>query len=163
MDSLKEAAASGGPGYCSVYSFPRGHSRDDNIPEINTVFFDLDIPSSEGVYDPQAGGATDDWRRDMSKLLVRARMVARVILDAGLAEHFRVAYSGHKGIHLYVDFPAIDAELGPLQQYKNGIDNYATEMIDFLADETGVRLHEWVDVTNHELGRLARHPNTPRQ
>jgi hypothetical protein len=160
-ENLKAAAESGGPGYCSVYSFPRGHSRDDNIPKINTVFLDLDIPKSQGVYDPQDGGSTQDWRRDMSKLLVRARMVARVALDADLAKHFRVAYSGHKGIHFYIDFPEVGSKLGPIQQYKNGISAYADEMIDYLSDKAGVRLHDWVDVTSHDLGRLARHPNTP--
>jgi hypothetical protein len=63
-----------------VYSFPNGHSQDGNIPKIDTVFFDLDIPSGEGEYDPQSGGKTENWRRDMSKLLVRARMIANVIL-----------------------------------------------------------------------------------
>jgi len=93
----------------------------------------------------------------MSKLLVRARMIADVILDAGLESNFRVSYSGHKGIFLYVDFPA----LGPLQQYKNGIGLYADELIDFFAAEAGVEIHRWVDVNSHDLGRLARHPNTP--
>lgn len=160
IDSLKQAANSG-PGYYSVYSFPRGHSRDDNVPKIDTVFFDLDIPKGEGEYDPHEGGETASWRRDMSKLLVRARMIAKAILDADLEQHFRVSYSGHKGIHLYVDFPAIDCELGPLQQYKNGIGLYADELIDFFAAEAGVEIHRWVDVNSHDLGRLARHPNTP--
>jgi hypothetical protein len=159
--ALREAADSGGPGYVSVYSFPRGHSREENIPKIDTVFLDLDIPSGQGEYDPKDGGSTQNWRRDMSKLLVRARMIARVAIDAGIADHFRVAYSGHKGIHLYIDFPEINPNLGQLQKYKNGISNYATELIDELASEAGIRLHEWVDVTSHDLGRLARHPNTP--
>jgi hypothetical protein len=72
-----------------------------------------------------------------------------------------VAYSGHKGIHLYIDFPAIDPELGPLPQYKNGISAYADGMMDYLSDKAGVNIHDWVDVTSHDLGRLARHPNTP--
>lgn len=161
IDSLTQAAKTGGPGYASVYSFPNGHSQDGNIPKIDTVFFDLDIPSGEGEYDPQSGGKTENWRRDMSKLLVRARMIANVILDEGLEDHIRVAYSGHKGIHLYVDFPALDYELGPLQQYKNGIDRYADELIDFFAEAAGIEVQRWVDVTSHDMGRLARVPNTP--
>jgi hypothetical protein len=131
------------------------------VPKIDTLFFDLDIPKGEGEYDPQSGGKTQNWKRDMSKLLVRARMIAQVIQDAGLADHMRVSYSGHKGIHLYIDFPALAPTLGPLQQYKNGIDAYATELMDFLAEEAGVEIHRWVDVNSHDLGRLARHPNTP--
>lgn len=104
-DSLMRAAENGGPGYTSVYSFPNGHSTDGNLPKIDTLFFDLDIPSDEGSYNPREGGEVAAWRRDMSKLLVRARMVAQVIRDADLAKHVRVAYSGHKGIHLYIDFP----------------------------------------------------------
>ena len=160
-DNLVEAANNGGPGFTSVYSFPNGHSQDGNVPKIDTVFFDLDIPTGEGEYDPQSGGRTENWRRDMSKLLVRARMIANVILDEGLEDHFRVAYSGHKGIHLYVDFPALDCDLGTLQQYKNGIQNYAENMTDFFADAAGIEIHRWVDVTSHDMGRLARHPNTP--
>lgn len=161
IDCLSRSAEEGSPGYLSVYSFPRGHSKKDNIPKIDTVFFDLDIPKGEGEYDPRSGGTTSNWKRDMSKLLVRARMVARVILDAGLEEHIRVSYSGHKGIHLYVDFPPIDTNLGPLQQYKNGIASYAEDLIDFFADEAGVEIHRWLDVTSHDLGRLTRVPNTP--
>jgi hypothetical protein len=158
---LTEAGESGGPGWGSVYSFPRGHSQDGNIPRIDTVFIDMDIPSSEGDYDPKEGGTEEEWRRDVSKLLVRARMVARTLLDDGLAKHFRVAYSGHKGIHLYIDMDPISPDLGPLSQYKNGIQAYADGMIDHLEQAAGVRLHEWVDVTSHDLGRVARVPNTP--
>jgi len=161
IDNLTAAAENSGPSYTSVYSFPEGHSQDGNIPKIDTVFFDLDIPTGEGEYDPQSGGKTENWRRDMSKLLVRARMIAKVILDEGLAEHFRVAYSGHKGIHLYVDFPTLDYDLGVLQQYKNGIQQYAENMTDFFADAAGIEIQRWVDVTSHDMGRLARHPNTP--
>lgn len=75
-DSLMRAAENGGPGYTSVYSFPNGHSTDGNLPKIDTLFFDLDIPSDEGSYNPREGGEVAAWRRDMSKLLVRARMVA---------------------------------------------------------------------------------------
>lgn len=158
---LSLAAKKGGPGYASVYSFPRGHSQDGNIPKIDTVFLDLDIPSGEGQYDPQSGGKQENWRRDMSKLLVRARMIAKVIMDSGNQDHFRVAYSGHKGIHLYIDFDELDPDLGSLQKYKNGIQQYAHGLIDHLAEEAGIEIQRWVDVTSHDMGRLARHPNTP--
>lgn len=161
LSKLTEAAQHGGPGYTSVYSFPRGHSQDENVPEIDTVFFDLDIPSGEGSYHPSHGGTEAEWRRDMSKLLVRARIISRTILDAGLEQHFRVAYSGHKCIHLYIDFEPIPADPGSLTRYKNGIATYADDFIDFLSDEAGVELHRWVDVNSHDLGRLARAPNTP--
>jgi len=161
IDSLCLSAKGKSPGYQSVYSFPRGHSKEESIPEIDTIFFDLDIPSGEGEYNPRSGGNTENWRRDMSKLLVRARMVAQAILDSGNENHWRVAYSGHKGIHLYIDFPSLGPDLGPLQQYKNGISNYADELVDILADEAGIEIHHWVDVDSHDLGRLSRMPNTP--
>jgi len=160
-NALTSAEYENGPGYVSVYSFPRGHSTDGNIPQIDTVFFDLDIPKSEGDYDPQKGGKQAAWRRDMSRLLVRARMVADIIMEQGLEDHFRVAYSGHKGIHLYIDFEPLSPELGSLQKYKNGISNYAEELIDYLAGKSGIEIRSWMDVTSHDLGRLARHPNTP--
>jgi len=161
IDYLSQSAEGASPGYLSAYSFPRGHSQDSEIPKIDTLFFDLDIPKGEGEYDPQSGGELANWRRDMSKLLVRARMVAKVIIEGGLSEHIRVAYSGHKGIHLYVDFPPLDPELGPLQQYKNGLSRYAEELIDFFADEAGIEIQRWLDVTSHDMGRLVRMPNTP--
>lgn len=161
VEKLTDAAESGGPGYYSVYSFPRGHSQDNEVPEIDTLFIDFDIPPDEGDYDPSGGGTTEEWKRDMSRLLVRARMVASAIEELGLEEYFRVSYSGHKGIHLYIDFEPIDPNLGPLQKYKNGLQSYADEVIEHLSDEAGVEISRWVDVTSHDLGRLARHPNTP--
>ncbi len=140
-DWLMQADESGGPGYTSVYSFPNGHLLDGNLPKIDTLFFDLDIPSDEGSYNPQEGGDVDAWRRDMSKLLVRARMVAEVIEEADLAKHVRVAYSGHKGIHLYIDFPELPRDLGGINRYKNGLNEYANSLLDFLSGEAGV---EWI-------------------
>lgn len=88
-------------------------------------------------------------------------MISGVIMDAGLTEHFRVSLSGHKGIHLYIDFEPLSSELGSLQQYKNGLQQYAEEIIDHFANEAGIEIRRWLDVTSHDLGRLARHPNTP--
>lgn len=161
IDCMMNAAEANGPGFCSVYSFPDGHSKDGHIPKIDTVFFDLDIPADAGEYNPREGGDLDGWKRDVSKLLVRARMMAQSILDEDMEDHFRIALSGHKGIHLYVDFPALDYDLGPLKRYKNGLHNYSMEMIDFFSESAGVDLHKWVDVTSHDLGRLSRLPNTP--
>jgi hypothetical protein len=104
----------------------------------------------------------------MSKLLVRARMVAKVIKEADLAKHVRVAYSGHKGIHLYIDFPELPRDLGSINRYKNGLNEYANSLLDFLSGEAGV---EWtpycvpglfqelvlVDASTHHLCLFTSH------
>lgn len=161
ISNLSAAANSGGPAYSSVYSFPRGHSRDNKIPRINTLFLDFDIPQSEGSYDTRNGGSLDDWRDDMQKLLARANLVADGLLNAGLEDHVRVSLSGHKGIHLYIDFDDIPSDLGSIDRYKRGLEDYANLLIDSISDYAGIELEKWIDVTSDDLGRLARHPNTP--
>lgn len=161
VNNMQKAAENDGPGYYSVYSFPDGHSRDGNIPEITTLFLDFDIPKGQGQYDPKSGGSTEDWRRDVSELLARVRLVADQLLDEGKAKHFRASLSGHKGIHLYIDFPELDRELGPLTQYKNGLHGYAEQLMEYMQDGAGIDFEDWIDVTSHDLGRLARLPNTP--
>jgi hypothetical protein len=148
------------PGYYSVYSFPRGHSRDGNIPKVDCVFIDLDVPGDN--YEPKHGSTDfDDWRRDMSALLARARMIAKAIIEADQEEHFRVALSGHKGLHLYLDFPTIAPSNGDYKQFKKGLKKYGEDVMAWL-DSTagGVNIDPWVDVDASDLGRLARHPNT---
>lgn len=148
------------PGYYSVYSFPRGHSTERNIPKVDCIFIDLDVDGSN--YDPKSGN-TDlaAWKRDMSALLARARMIAQAILDADEQDHFRVTLSGHKGLHIYLDFPTIAPGNGDFQQFKNGLKSYGENVMEWL-DTTagGINIDPWVDVDASDLGRLARHPNT---
>ena len=64
--------------FISVYGFPNGYPRDGEIPSIDTLFIDFDIPAG-GEYrstnpDPQA------WYRDMSGLLTRVREVCRLLV-----------------------------------------------------------------------------------
>jgi hypothetical protein len=148
------------PGYYSVYSFPRGHSRDGNIPKVNCIFIDLDVEGDN--YDPNNGETDfDDWRRDLSALLARARMIASAIIDGGEEQHFRATLSGHKGLHLYLDFPTIAPSNGDFNQFKNGLKSYGEQVMSWL-DSTagGVNIDRWVDVDASDLGRLGRHPNT---
>jgi hypothetical protein len=156
-----EAAVNGGmPGYYSVYSFPRGHSRDGNIPKVDCIFIDLDVEGES--YDPN-NGETDfgDWKRDMSALLTRARMIASAIVEEGQEDHFRVVLSGHKGLHLYLDFPTIAANNGDFSQFKSGLSAYGEQVMSWLETAAGgVNIEPWVDVDASDLGRLARHPNT---
>jgi len=159
-NALEGARDHGMPGYYSVYSFPRGHSRDGNIPKVDCVFIDLDVDG--GDYDPNNEETDfDAWCRDMSALLARARMIAGVIIEGGQEQHFRPALSGHKGLHLYLDFPPIDPSNGDIQQFKNGLKEYGEQVMEWL-DSTagGVNIDPWVDVDASDLGRLARHPNT---
>ena len=158
--ALGEARDNGMPGYYSVYSFPRGHSRDGNIPKVDCIFIDLDV--SGGDYNPTEGQTDfDAWERDMSALLARARMIAQAIIDGGQEQHFRVVLSGHKGLHLYLDFPTISPGNGDFGQFKSGLKQYGERVMSWL-DSTagGINIKPWVDVDASDLGRLARHPNT---
>lgn len=148
------------PGYYSVYSFPRGHSRDDNIPKVDCIFIDLDVDG--GNYNPKTGDTSiDAWRRDMSELLVRVRMIARAILEEEREQHFRATLSGHKGLHLYLDFPTVAVNNGDFLQFKNGLKKYGEQVMKWLDDAAGgLNIDKWVDVDASDLGRLSRHPNT---
>lgn len=159
VSALNETIHNGMPGYYSVYSFPRGHSTDGNIPNVDCIFIDLDISDD---YDPKVGDTSfSAWRRDMSALLARVRMIASSIIDAGKADYIRASLSGHKGLHLYLDFPTISPNNGTFQQFKNGLSDYGDEVMNWLDDTAGgVNIEQWVDVDASDLGRLARHPNT---
>jgi len=158
--ALESASDNAMPGYYSVYSFPRGHSSDGFIPDVDCIFIDLDIIGDS--YNPKRG-LTDiaDWRREMSALLARSRMIAQSLLDDGADAQFRAVLSGHKGVHLYLDFPTIAPENGTLQQFKSGLKAYGEDVIDHLnALANGVDIRPWFDVDGSDLARLGRHPNT---
>lgn len=158
--ALSSAMSNEMPGYYSVYSFPRGHSRDGYIPSVDCIFIDLDVEG--GDYDPKNGDTDfDAWRRDISSLLTRARMIAETILDHDEEQHFRVVLSGHKGLHIYLDFPTVSAQNGTFQQFKNGLKEYGDTVMSWLDSAAGgISISRWVDVDASDLGRLARHPNT---
>jgi len=143
--------------FVSTYSFPRGHTKENAIPRVDTLFIDFDFEN--GDYQPGSGDR-DAWRRDLSHLLVRARMVARLLDERGTAG-WRAALSGHKGIHLFLDFEPLDTSVGEFTEFVAGLNDYATDLIDDIASETGLDdLHDYVDVTSSDMGRLCRVPNT---
>lgn len=155
LDSQEDPADSP---FISVYSFPRGHTKGDNIPDVDTLFIDFDFEG--GDYEPGSGDR-DAWRRDISHLLVRARHVAQIIRDGERTDAWRASLSGHKGIHLFLDFPVLHPELGSFDQYIAGLNQYATDLVSELAGATGLDdLDRYVDVTSSDLGRLCRVPNT---
>jgi hypothetical protein len=144
--------------FISVYSFPRGHSSDGNVPRIDTLFIDFDI--EDGEYE-RGSGNRDAWQRDLSHLLVRVRQVAREIQDSDNANGWRAALSGHKGIHLFLDFEPLDTDLGDFEDYIGGVNDYAADLVDELSERTGISdLDRYVDVTSGDLSRLCRVPNT---
>lgn len=144
--------------FVSVYSFPRGHTKEDNIPAVNTLFIDFDI--EHGSYVPGSGDR-DAWLRDLSELLVRARRVASVIEGGDREAGWRASLSGHKGIHLFLDFPTLPEDLGSFQKYIEGMNDYADSLVEEFANRTGLTdLDRYVDVTSSDLGRLCRVPNT---
>lgn len=158
--ALESAMDNGMPGYYSVYSFPRGHSKDQNIPKVDCIFIDLDIIGSEYI-SKQNQTELEAWRREMSDLLVRSRMIADAILDEGEEKHFRATLSGHKGLHLYLDFPTIATSNGTFSQFKNGLKAYGEQVTSWLDSMAGgINIEPWVDVDASDLGRLSRHPNT---
>jgi hypothetical protein len=143
--------------FVSVYSFPDGHTKKGNIPRLDTIFIDFDIEDGDYV---AGSGDVSAWRRDLSKLLVRARRVAEYIRDNGAAG-WRASLSGHKGIHLFLDFPPIEQVPGSYQEVVAGLNDYTGALIDHIQDETGIDgFHRFVDVTSSDLGRMCRVPNT---
>jgi len=159
VSDLLDAEGDGGnEPFISTYSFPRGHTRDGSLPCINTLFFDFDIDDGDYV---RGSGDREAWKRDLSRLLVRVRRVAGVLRNGDRAESWRASLSGHKGIHLYLDFPALPTSLGKNSQYTTGLNDYATDLINHLETETGIsNIAQYVDVTSSDLGRLCRVPNT---
>jgi len=88
-------------------------------------------------------------------------MIADAIIEEEKQDSFRVVLSGHKGLHIYLDFPPIEPENGDFDQFKNGLAEYGETVMEWL-DTTagGVNIDPWVDVDASDLARLARHPNT---
>jgi hypothetical protein len=127
---------------------------------VDCIFIDLDIDGDK--YDPKNDEATfRNWKIDMSGLLARARMIASTLIESGQANHFRVVLSGHKGLHLYLDFPTISENNGEFSQFKQGLKKYGENVMNWLDDAAGgLNIEKWVDVDASDLGRLARHPNT---
>jgi len=157
IELLQEAEQDAGmEPYISSYSFPRGHTKGGNIPRINTLFIDFDFDG--GNY--EGDGDEDAWRRDLSQLLVRVRMVAKTIAQHGDGG-WRAALSGHKGVHLFLDFPALPSTAADFPQFIDGLEQYADELVSMLAERSSVSdLNRYVDVTSSDLGRLCRVPNT---
>ncbi len=158
-DTIKnlEGVSGTAPGYVSVYSFPDGHTsdREDNIPFVDTLMFDLDFDGSDD-------GSPQGWARDMSALLTRTRMVAQALIELGRDHYWRASLSGHKGVHLYLDFPPLPADNGTANQFRAGMRSYTNSVIDALVEETNLdSLREYVDVSSgKDLARLTRCPNT---
>lgn len=150
-------ASASDDGFISTYAFPRGHPKGGNIPEVDTLFIDFDMESGE--YDPD-NADRQEWERDISALLVRARRLARFLVEED-ATGWRAALSGHKGVHLFLDFPTIPVSAGDYSSFVAGINEYATEITGHLIAETKISdLGRYVDVTSSDLARLHRAPNT---
>jgi len=145
--------------FVSTYSFPHGHPKDDNVPRIDRLFIDMDVPE-DGEY-RSGNQARDAWVRDMSKLLVRTRKVARFLLKTKHPEAWQVALSGSKGIHIDLVFPPISPANGDYSQFENGIVSYANSIKEYLIDHTEMDdLEEYIDVSSENLSQMRRVPNT---
>lgn len=144
------------PGYVSVYSFPYGHSSNGGIPMVDTLMFDFDLPGD--IYTGDGDHAA--WSEEIADLLARIRIVVQHLLDEDMAEHWRFSLSGHKGVHMYLDFPEVDTDSGNLTQFKAGLGDYGSELVTYLEDQCHVDLGPWLDVDSSDMGRLTRLPNT---
>jgi hypothetical protein len=160
VTNLLDAVDAGKDGFVSTYSFPRGHTDDgNNIPEIDTIFVDFDIPSDSEYR--KDGYTFDAWKRSISDLLIRVQMVADTLIESGKAKHWRASLSGHKGVHLFLDFEPIDHNNGSYDDFRSGLGKYGDEMIEQLDEISGgINIGPWVDVDSSDLARLVRHPNT---
>jgi hypothetical protein len=143
-------------GFVSVYGFPEGHSSDGNIPEVDTLMLDFDIPGDQYYGD----GSFEDWAAEMSELLSRVRLVVEHFLDEGKANHWRFSLSGHKGVHMYLDFPKIERVHGNLREFKSGLGAFVSGLIEYMEEAIEVELKPWLDVDSSDMGRLTRLPNT---
>ncbi|NUC72593.1 hypothetical protein HTZ84_09770 [Haloterrigena sp. SYSU A558-1] len=147
--------------FISVYSFPEGHTKDGNVPRIDRLFIDFDVPDDGDYRGGDRGDPTARWVKDMSKLLVRARKVARFLLKTSSPESWQAVLSGHKGIHLDLAFPPIPTSNGDQSQFLNGINGYAESLKQYIIEATGLDdLEVYIDVDSSDLGRLRRVPNT---
>ena len=138
--------------FMSTYSFPRGSTTDGELPKVDTLFVDFDIPESEASTPAQ-------WRRDLSEVLLRSRKVAQGLLESG-PECWRASLSGGKGVHLFLDFPAVEPAEGNQDQFREGLNGYAKQVESKLSELAGVDISRFVDVTSADLARLCRAPNT---
>lgn len=145
--------------FISTYSFPNGHSSEGNIPRVDRLFIDMDV-ESDGEY--RSGREREDaWIRDMSRLLVRVRKVARFLLESESPDSWQASLSGNKGVHLDLVFPPISTANRTYGQFDNGMDAYVMAIAEYLKDETNISdLDEYIDVSSADLSRMRRVPNT---
>lgn len=160
VENLLDAMDSEKPAFTSTYTFPRGHTDEgENIPEIDTIFVDFDIPADSEYREKDR--SLDAWKRSMSDLLIRVNLIAESLIESGKAQHWRASLSGHKGVHLFFDFNPIHPSNGSYSQFVNGLKEYGDGMIDGLDEISGgINIGPWVDVDSSDLARLVRHPNT---
>ncbi|MFC7191898.1 hypothetical protein ACFQL7_20650 [Halocatena marina] len=145
--------------YISTYSFPNGHTTESGIPRVDRVFIDMDMPDSCDYRSGRSSQAT--WAKDMSRLLIRVRKIAKVILKSGKAAAWQASLSGHKGIHLDIVFPPISPLNGSTSQFKNGIKEYMRGIVEYLKNETKISdIEKYIDVSSKDLARMRRVPNT---
>jgi hypothetical protein len=147
------------PGFVSVYSFPRGHSSEGNVPRVDTLFVDFDITGK--LYSPDDGRDSEQmWKEELRVLLERIRQVAGALIDGGKNQHWRGSLSGHKGVHLYLDFPEVGVECRSIEEFKMGLKEYTEGLVEKLEDEANTDIDDFVDVSSADLSRLTRMPNT---
>jgi hypothetical protein len=161
-EALRYLEQDSGNGFVTVASYPDGPPGEGHVPRIESVFFDFDVPS-DGLYgrpESSAEASEVSWRLDMAQLLGVLSDVVGVMTDAGIIESWRFALSGHKGVHMFLDLPALPLDIGEQHQYSVGIDRYVTQFVGLIESEIGYSLDRWLDVDSSDLARLTRLPNT---
>lgn len=143
--------------FISVYSFPDGHPSNGNNPLVDTIFFDFDI-RDDHIY--RLTGDPQDWYDAIDELLMVVSEIAHRLLEKGADIYWRASLSGHKGVHLYLDFEALPTKSAPFSQYKVGLNNFVSETIESLNQQIPLDVTPYVDADSADLARLCRFPNT---
>lgn len=142
--------------YYSVYSFPYGHTTDGHAPLVDTLFLDFDI-ADESLYN--LTGKYEHWLSAMDDVLDVTSDIASHLVTAGVAEYYRAVLSGHKGVHLYLDFQPVSPDYR-LETLRAAISEFGDDLADAFESVTVNSVSSYLDVTSQDMARLARVPNT---
>lgn len=158
LNGYANGASSKNDFFISVYSFPDKHPREGGNPPIDTLFIDLDV-ESERFSELRKAWASGDNSVLSELLSLRTKLLdetlkqTRLLFDylVSLKIQPRILLSGFKGVHLFIDFPAL--QFSSLEVAKKILSKF----MDELKSATRVTFdHSVVG----DVSRLCRIPNT---
>lgn len=134
--------------YVTVFGCPEGHPSDGHIPMVDCLWFDFDVDKG-----------ADDWAAEIEPLLDALSQVASSLVSDKREEYWRVVLSGHRGVHLYLDFESIELDV-PKAAYERGLKKVHESVVDSLDELTVFPLRDYFDKDGSNLSALVRVPNT---